>query len=194
VAWLSLALTAVFAVFDGFVPNLLYRRRTGRLLIRHGRGASGWFGVLWVGTVFVSGPVAELAGLQRLASDVVLIVFGVAMAIGGIAIVYWAQRSMGDSLRIGVDPGEHTGLVTKGIFAWVRNPIYSAMILYAVGTALLVPNVVSITAFGAFVLAMEFQVRRIEEPFLRQMHGADYETYLYRVGRFLPGVGRLANP
>jgi protein-S-isoprenylcysteine O-methyltransferase Ste14 len=37
---------------------------------------------------------------------------------------------------------------------------------------------------------VQLQVRCIEEPYLRAMHGAAYEHYAGAVGRFMPGVGR----
>lgn len=188
-AWLSLTLTGVFALVDGVLPNLAYRRRSGRLLLRHGAGASGWLAMMWVGMVFLAGPIADLSGLPRLAASSVLVAVGIVLATIGIAIVQWAQRSMGDSLRIGVDPDERTGLVTLGIFRWVRNPIYSAMIAYSAGTAALVPNVASLAALGVFVVSMEYQVRMVEEPYLTKVHGAGYLSYATRVGRFVPGIG-----
>ena len=41
------------------------------------------------------------------------------------------------------------------------------------------------------VVALELQTRLVEEPYLRRVHGAAYEEYARRVGRFVPGVGRL---
>jgi protein-S-isoprenylcysteine O-methyltransferase Ste14 len=34
-------------------------------------------------------------------------------------------------------------------------------------------------------------VRFVGEPYLARAHGEDYRAYAGRVGRFLPGVGRL---
>jgi protein-S-isoprenylcysteine O-methyltransferase Ste14 len=40
-------------------------------------------------------------------------------------------------------------------------------------------------------VALELHVRLIEEPYLQRVHGAQYATYAARVGRFIPGIGRL---
>jgi protein-S-isoprenylcysteine O-methyltransferase Ste14 len=101
---------------------------------------------------------------------------------------------MGESLRIGVDPAERTALVTDGPFRWVRNPIYSAMLVYVAGIVLLVPNVVSLVAFVSLALGMDLHVRLVEEPYLRATHGASYAGYASRVGRFLPGIGKGPPP
>jgi protein-S-isoprenylcysteine O-methyltransferase Ste14 len=116
---------------------------------------------------------------------------GIALAIAGIAATFYAQVAMGASWRIGVDPGERTALVTSGPFALVRNPIFAAMLPTALGLTLLVPSWIAIAGFVGLVVALELQVRVVEEPYLRQAHGEGYVAYAARVGRFLPGVGRL---
>jgi protein-S-isoprenylcysteine O-methyltransferase Ste14 len=73
----------------------------------------------------------------------------------------------------------------------VRNPIFSALILAAIGLAMMVPNPISIVGVFVLILAIELQVRFVEEPHLRQLHGDDYAVYASRVGRFVPGIGRL---
>ena len=115
---------------------------------------------------------------------------GVAVMCAGIYATVAAQRAMGKSWRIGVDPDERTELVTTGLFALVRNPIYSAMLLTAGGLLLLVPNVVTAGMFALSVLALEVQVRAVEEPYLARLHGEAYTVYRHAVGRFIPGVGR----
>lgn len=118
-------------------------------------------------------------------------VLGAVLAVGGIVATFLAQVAMGTSWRIGVDPAERTALVTSGPFALVRNPIFAAMLPTALGLTLLVPSWVALLGLAGLFLALELQVRVVEEPYLRQTHGAEYATYARRVGRFLPGVGRL---
>ena len=98
---------------------------------------------------------------------------------------------MGTSWRIGVDPGERTELVTNGPFALVRNPIFAAMLPTALGLTLLVPSWIAIAGFVGLLVALELQVRVVEEPHLLRVHGASYASYAARVGRFVPGLGRL---
>jgi protein-S-isoprenylcysteine O-methyltransferase Ste14 len=97
---------------------------------------------------------------------------------------------MGNSWRIGVRDGEHTDLVDQGPFRWVRNPIFSFLILTAAALAVLVPNRLSVVAFFCLSLAVELQVRFVEEPYLSRTHGDRYAAYCQRVGRFVPWIGR----
>lgn len=43
----------------------------------------------------------------------------------------------------------------------------------------------------AVFVALELQVRVVEEPYLLRTQGPEYASYALRVGRFLPGAGRL---
>jgi protein-S-isoprenylcysteine O-methyltransferase Ste14 len=98
---------------------------------------------------------------------------------------------MGESWRIGVDPAERTDLVTSGPFALVRNPIFAAMLPTGLGLALLVPSWVSLAGLAGLIATLELQVRVVEEPHLLRAHGEAYARYAARVGRFLPGIGRI---
>jgi protein-S-isoprenylcysteine O-methyltransferase Ste14 len=109
----------------------------------------------------------------------------------GIAGTFLAQMAMGASWRIGVDQSDRTELVTGGVFSLCRNPIYTFMLIAWAGLALLVPTWLSIASVPAGILAFEVQVRLVEEPYLLRTHGEAFRAYASRVGRFLPGVGRL---
>jgi protein-S-isoprenylcysteine O-methyltransferase Ste14 len=116
---------------------------------------------------------------------------GLVIAVAGIALTFGAQLAMGDSWRVGVDPEERTALVTDGPFRLVRNPIYSAMLPTVFGLVLMVPSALAIVAFLTLFVALELQVRLVEEPYLLQVHGDAYAGYAARVGRFVPGVGLM---
>lgn len=100
-----------------------------------------------------------------------------------------AQREMGASWRVGVDPEEHTEMVTDGTFAMVRNPVFSGMAVSSVGLFLLAPTIAATAATVVLLAAIQVQVRAVEEPYLLAVHGDAYRDYAARVGRFVPGVG-----
>ena len=72
----------------------------------------------------------------------------------------------------------------------VRNPIFTAMMAFGFGVTLVTPNLVALIGFVLLVTTIEVQVRAVEEPYLRAVHGDAYRAYLAGVGRFVPGVGR----
>lgn len=97
---------------------------------------------------------------------------------------------MGASWRVGVAQGERTALITKGSFAYVRNPTFTTLIVTGTGLMLMVPNILAVASLIALVIAVELQVRIVEEPYLHRTHGSGYCAYCAQAGRFVPGIGR----
>jgi protein-S-isoprenylcysteine O-methyltransferase Ste14 len=125
--------------------------------------------------------------LDTAAADVA----GFLLCATGIAGTFAAQMAMGASWRIGVDPGERTELVTGGVFAFCRNPIYTFMLTAWIGFALLVPTWLMAFAGVLLIVGIEIQVRLVEERHLVATQGDAYRSYARRIGRFLPGLGRI---
>ena len=72
-------------------------------------------------------------------------------------------------------------------FAWIRNPIYMALNLFAIGTALWCPT--AIVGFGALLMLIGSDLRaRAEEKLLEQSFGDAYRQYRAHTRRFLPGL------
>ena len=198
--WLALGLYALYMALAFGLRTWIQLRRTGQSGFK---GISGrplsleWTaGVLFAVAIAVgvAAPVLDVADvlepLDALDSAGVRAT-GLAVFIVGLVATLYAQIAMGESWRIGVDEGERTALVTDGPFGLVRNPIFSAMLPASVGLALLVPNVVALAGAAALFLALEIQVRLVEEPYLLRVHGEHYREYGARVGRFVPRLGRL---
>jgi protein-S-isoprenylcysteine O-methyltransferase Ste14 len=195
----ALILCGVFLGLAGAGRPILQRRRTGDTGIRQfsvrPRTLQWWahysagMGGLTTG---VAAPIAELIGLTPLGFVNHPIARGVGMvlAVVGILTTFAAQLAMGASWRIGVDVAEKTTLVTYGPFRLVRNPIFSAVQLTFLGLTMMVPSLIAVSGFVVLLIGNEAQVRLVEEPYLRQVHGTAYTDYASQVGRFLPGVGR----
>jgi len=169
------------------------------------RGVSGrpgsreWFaGRLFVIALLVGvlAPILAAAGVVEpvpaLDTRSLHLAGGVAFLVG-LGLTLLAQVQMGLSWRIGVDEAEKTELVQTGLFALVRNPVFSAMGIVTVGLVLLVPSPVAFLGLGALLIALELQVRVVEEPYLLRVQGQAYAAYAARVGRFIPGIGRISS-
>ncbi len=197
-ATVSLVLYVVYLALAFGLRTLIQLRRTGSSGF-HGLGgrpgSAEWIAGVGFGLALVLGAAAPVLALTGAVEPIAALdttaahVCGLLLALAGIGATFYAQVAMGASWRIGVDHEERTALVTAGPFGLVRNPIFAAMIPTALGLALLVPSWVAIAGFAGLVLAVELQVRVVEEPYLRQVHGDAYGAYAGRVGRFLPGVG-----
>jgi protein-S-isoprenylcysteine O-methyltransferase Ste14 len=184
----------------GFLARvLLHRRRTGSFGVPGVSGPPGsiawWTGALAPTALILclAAPVTQLADLAApiTALDTTpLHLVGIPLAVAGLTLVVLAQQAMGTSWRAGVDPDQHTDLITHGPFRYVRNPIYTAILTGVTGVTLLAPNPIAVTGLLVLITAFQLQVRGIEEPHLRRAHGARYRHYTRRTGRFLPRIGR----
>ena len=194
----ALAFIIAWLVIVAGVRGYLHMRRTGSLALssRDRRGSPQWWSrrISLLGVLFaLAAPIAELAGLAPigLLDDDRFRLAGAVIFWLGIAVTVASQVAMGASWRGDVDPEIRTELVTTGPFRLVRNPILSGTALTAIGLALMVPNVLAVAMLVAFAVGMNVQVRLVEEPYLRRVHGDAYARYAARTGRFLPWIGRL---
>jgi protein-S-isoprenylcysteine O-methyltransferase Ste14 len=115
-------------------------------------------------------PAAEWLGL--LLSAVALVGFALTL------------KSFGDSFRVGIDEVKPDSLVTKGMFADSRNPIYVCFLLFFIGMFLTNPNLALAVFVPLLALAIHRQILR-EEAFLAQHYGDAYAEYRRRVRRYL---------
>lgn len=197
---LALALCAVWFLSLFLVRSVVQWRRTGSTGWKgfHGRvGSLPWLAGTSVSLGLVLAllvPVGALLGWPGAAilfSNPAAHLAGAALAGVGTMGAVASQFSMGDSWRVGVDESEKTELVTSGLFAWVRNPIFSFMGLSLLGLLLMVPSTLALLACLLTLAGIQIQVRVVEEPYLEKTHGEAYARYCASAGRFVPRVGRL---
>ncbi len=143
------------------------------------------FGVLGVQTV-----LAWLYSVSYIESQVelgpVATWLGIALCASGTLFSSYAQHAMGKEWRIGVDPNEKTELVETGIYAKVRNPIYTGCIVFGTGLLFLAPHALFLITGIVGYFAVRAYVTEIEEPYLLNLHGDSYRQYLVKTGSFFP--------
>jgi protein-S-isoprenylcysteine O-methyltransferase Ste14 len=109
---------------------------------------------------------------------------GVALCAAGLLLFLSSLVSFGRSFRIGIDTDQPDTLITDGIFAFSRNPIYVAFAIILIGEFLIFPNWLTLIYLGAATWLFHRQVLR-EEDYLRRHYGAAYQDYCHRVRRYL---------
>jgi protein-S-isoprenylcysteine O-methyltransferase Ste14 len=102
----------------------------------------------------------------------------------GLALYFMGLLRLGASWRIGIDRERPGALVTSGLFARIRHPLYGGILLATLGMAMLAPDVVSFAAMAAAWTAVPIQAR-LEEEFLASLY-PEYAQYRERTGRFVP--------
>ena len=161
-------------------PNIVPREKTGR-----------WMRLLWV-PLLVLWNVLPWRNARLDAPDGAAFVIASAgaaacwLALLG-SIHCW--RRMGTSWRLGIDPREKTALITTGLYARVRHPIYALSILLMLGTLAAAPSAALAVVAALHIALLQIEARR-EEAHLRRVHGAEYDDYRRKTGRFIPRCGK----
>ncbi len=109
---------------------------------------------------------------------------GVLFCLAGLLLMLWSLISFGQSFRVGIDTEHPDKLITKGVFAFSRNPIYTAFAFILVGQFLIFPNWILLVYLIAGFWLFHRQVLR-EEEYLKQHYGKEYLEYCQRVRRYL---------
>ena len=120
-------------------------------------------------SVFESGPISWA---------------GVLCCLAGLIVLFLSLVSFGRSFRVGIDTDQPGKLVTTGVFAITRNPIYVALLLILLGQFLIFPNPILLAYLLAAMWLIHRQVLR-EEAYLRNHYGQEYSEYCSRVRRYL---------
>ena len=110
--------------------------------------------------------------------------FGVIFCLAGLLLLLWSLVSFGRSFRVGIDMEHPDKLITTGVFAFSRNPIYVAFGLILIGQFLIFPNWILLVYVAAGVWLFHRQVLR-EEEYLKKHYGKDYLDYCSQVRRYI---------
>lgn len=114
-------------------------------------------------------------------------VFGAVLGLLGIAFLLHAfARFALEGLGTPAPVAPTERLVVGGVYRFVRNPMYLAVLAVIAGQALFFGSV-AVAGYAALVaLAFVVFVRLYEEPTLQATYGAEYEAYCAEVPRWLP--------
>ncbi|MGO4105859.1 isoprenylcysteine carboxylmethyltransferase family protein [Leifsonia sp. YAF41] len=110
----------------------------------------------------------------------------------GLALMLAGTLALGSAFTASPIPRENTQLATRGVYGYIRNPIYTGFLTFGLGLTLYGASVWHILLWLALVALLSGKARW-EERMLAAAHPT-YRDYASRVGRFLPGLGRLRRP
>lgn len=125
---------------------------------------------------------ADLLPALRLPfADLPLKLLAAACTLAAVLLWFWAAIVMNIRRHI-----RQNQLVTSGAYAWVRNPIYSAIMLLMWGVLLWNGNLLFLILCPVYHLLMAVMVKRTEEKWLIERYGQAYLDYCRRVWRCIP--------
>lgn len=113
------------------------------------------------------------------------LIVGVALILVGLALIVLARRELRRHNQP-ADPGRPTSaLVTSGVFAISRNPLYLGVACLLVGVALAFHVLWVLIMLVPSLILCQYVLIAPEERYLLAHFGEDYRAYMSRVGRWL---------
>jgi protein-S-isoprenylcysteine O-methyltransferase Ste14 len=109
---------------------------------------------------------------------------GVLLCLAGLVLMFLSLVSFGKSFRVGIDADSPDKLVTTGVFAFSRNPIYVAFGFVLLGQFLVFSNWLLLVYLVGGIWLLHRQVLR-EEKYMMSHYGQQYADYCARVRRYL---------
>jgi protein-S-isoprenylcysteine O-methyltransferase Ste14 len=111
---------------------------------------------------------------------------GIAIFIASLYVFWRAHFDLGRNWSPTLQILEGHKLVTKGIYAYIRHPMYASEWLWVFAQPLLLQN--WIAGVGAALLFIPFYFGRVsgEEKMMLKQFGKEYEAYMHRSGRVIP--------
>jgi protein-S-isoprenylcysteine O-methyltransferase Ste14 len=135
--------------------------------------------------VWITTPVFSFADYSLHA---VPLVAGTICFVVGLWLFYRSHADLGTNWSITLEVRRQHTLVTQGVYRTIRHPMYLALLVFAVGQALVVPNWLIGPAYGvAMVLLVAFRLGP-EERMMLEEFGDSYRTYTATTKRLIPGV------
>lgn len=126
------------------------------------------------------GPVLALDDPVRL--------FGLVLAVAGVALSLWAIVTLGRHYDLVLEVHAGHQLVRNGPFAWVRHPVYTGLALHFIGACLATGSLLLIAGTLMVTFPAFYARARSEEGLLRERFGDAYDRYMDDVPMLLPGL------
>jgi protein-S-isoprenylcysteine O-methyltransferase Ste14 len=111
-------------------------------------------------------------------------------------VIFWkSHKDLGREWSVALALKENHRLITTGIYAKIRHPMYLSIWGFVIAQAFLLPNWIA-GASGLITFAVLYFSRiGAEERMLRGHFGQAYNAYCKRTGRLLPKIGvHIARP
>jgi protein-S-isoprenylcysteine O-methyltransferase Ste14 len=185
----AIILASTFAVL--IIPAFLHHRGGAIKVVKNRKGrmeralltltSLGFFlPLVWIAT-----PILQFADYPLHPVPVIAGIFCLGL---GLWFLFRSHADLGTNWSITLEIREKHQLVTQGIYRHVRHPMYLALLLYSSGQALVLPNWFAGPSYlVAFALLFALRVGP-EERMMVEEFGKNYEAYMARTKRLIPGV------
>ncbi len=143
-----------------------------------------WTG-FFIPLIWISSPAFSFAEYPLRIGPLIT---GIVCFVIGLWLFYRSHADLGANWSITLEVRERHQLITQGIYRRIRHPMYSALMLYDVAHALVIPNWVAGPS-NLVVFAVLFALRvSAEERMMLEQFGDEYTAYMARTKRLVPGI------
>jgi protein-S-isoprenylcysteine O-methyltransferase Ste14 len=144
--------------------------------------------------IFVAVVVANVGSVLQFAwrptvappPSSLLVVFGLAIAVAGMALRLWAIRTLGRFFTSSVTVQEGQPVLTTGPYAAMRHPSYTGSILTVLGMAIALRSPLGLVLVATVVVPAYLYRIRVEERTMLTGLGDDYAAYRARTPALVP--------
>jgi len=112
---------------------------------------------------------------------------GFALTAVGLGFALWARFAIGRNWGSLVTVQEGHKVARSGPYAIVRHPIYSGFMLATLGTAIAIGEVGGLVGTALVIISWAYK-SRLEEAFMIEHFGAEYQQYRQQVKGLIPGI------
>jgi protein-S-isoprenylcysteine O-methyltransferase Ste14 len=143
--------------------------------------------LLFLGVWLIFGTRSNFGALTYRVLPNEQMVWGIGLGLTalGVGIAIWARLSLGANWSGTVTLKKEHELVRKGLYRWIRHPIYTGIALGMFGSAIIRGYLAGLIGAGLVLLGFYIKAKK-EESFLRQEFGAGFDEHARRTGMFLP--------
>lgn len=161
--------------------------RHGSLMLERLVMAATGIGVMLVPLLFVATPWLDRANYSQSFAQFTA---GVAIMVASLWLFWRAHYDLGANFSRTLEIHTTHELVTNGVYAHIRHPLYSAIWLFTLAQALLLPNwIAGLSGLLGFA-PMYFLRTPAEECMMLATFGNSYAAYAQRTGRLVPRFRR----
>jgi len=150
---------------------------------------TGLLVLVWIGffvpLIWLASPALSFAEYPLTLGPLIA---GVVCFVVGLWLFYRSHADLGTNWSITLEVREQHRLITRGVYHRIRHPMYSALVLYSLGHALVIPNwVAGPSNLVAFAILFTLRVHA-EEQMMSDTFGDEYATYAARTKRLVPRI------
>jgi len=150
---------------------------------------TGLLVLVWIGffvpLIWLASPALSFAEYPLTLGPLIA---GVVCFVVGLWLFYRSHADLGTNWSITLEVREQHRLITRGVYHRIRHPMYSALVLYSLGHALVIPNwVAGPSNLVAFAILFTLRVHA-EEQMMSDRFGDEYATYAARTKRLVPRI------